>query len=104
MKTINLCPHAIVLNDGYVVGTSGIVARVSASYTEFDENGVCEQTFGAIQGLPEPVEGTAYVVSALVLAAAKQSGRTDCIAPATGHPDCKRNESGQIISVPGFVR
>lgn len=104
MKAINLCPHAIVLNDGSVVETSGAVARVSASYTEFDGNGVCEQTFGAVQGLPEPVEGTTYVVSALVLAAAKQSGRTDCVAPATGHPDCKRNEAGQIISVPGFVR
>lgn len=41
--------------------------------------------------------------SAMVLAAAKNKGRTDVVAPATGHPDCKR-ENGFIVSVPGFVR
>jgi hypothetical protein len=104
MELINLTPHAIVLNDGRSVGASGSVARVSSSFTKFDEAGICEQTFGDIQGLPEPKEDTLYVVSALVLAAAKASGRTDVIAPATGHPEVRRNEAGQIISVPGFVR
>lgn len=51
----------------------------------------------------EPEEGTIYIVSALVLAAAKEKGRTDVVAPATGHPDCVR-ENGFIVSVPGFVR
>jgi len=42
-------------------------------------------------------------VSALVLSAAKAAGRTDCVAPATGHPACVRKD-GFIVSVPGFVR
>jgi hypothetical protein len=45
-----------------------------------------------------------YIVSALVLTAAKAAVRTDCVAPATGHPDCVRNDKGFIVSVPGFVR
>lgn len=51
----------------------------------------------------KPEEGTVYIVSALVLAAAKEKGRTDVVAPATGHPDCVRKD-GFIVSVPGFVR
>lgn len=101
MMFVNLTPHAIVLNDGRVVEASGTVARCSASYTTFDENGVCKQTFGDIQGLLEPVEGTIYIVSALVLGAVQ--GRNDIVAPATGHPECIRNDKGQIVSVPGFV-
>jgi hypothetical protein len=41
-------------------------------------------------------------VSAVVLAAVGQS-RPDVVAPATGHPQCVR-ENGLIQSVPGFVR
>jgi hypothetical protein len=39
----------------------------------------------------------------MVLEAAKAEGRNDCVAPATGHPEVKRNSQGQIDSVPGFV-
>lgn len=97
---INCTPHALTLNDGTVIPASGQVARVAASFTQFDENGVCKQVFGDVQGIPAPQEGTLYIVSALVLAA---SDRTDLVAPATGHPDCVR-ENGMIKSVPGFVR
>jgi hypothetical protein len=96
---INCTPHALTLNDGTVIPASGQVARVAASFTQFDENGVCKQVFGDVQGIPAPQEGTLYIVSALVLAA---SDRTDLVAPATGHPDCVR-ENGMIKSVPGFV-
>jgi hypothetical protein len=54
--------------------------------------------------LPEPADNTLYIVSALVLTAAKAQGRTDVVAPATGHPECVRDEKGFIKSVPGFVR
>ena len=37
------------------------------------------------------------------IAVAKAKGRTNCVAPATGHPDCIRKD-GFIVSVPGFVR
>jgi hypothetical protein len=104
MKTFkNYTPHPIALNDGRTFASEGL-ARVSATFTPFDENGVCEQQFGDITGLPEPTDGVLYIVSVLVLIAAKQAGRTDCVVPATGHPDCKRNDKGFILSVPGFVR
>ena len=98
---INFTPHAITLNDGRTFPSAGI-ARVSNSFTNFVDD-VCDVTYGDITGLPDPVDGTMYIVSAMVLVAAKAAGRTDCIAPATGHPECIRKD-GFIVSVPGFVR
>ena len=98
----NFTPHTIKLNDGREFASEGL-ARVSATFTGFDADGVCEQQFGDVTGLPEPAADTLYIVSALVLTAAKAAGRTDCEAPATGHPDCVRNE-GCSVSVPGFVK
>lgn len=103
MKFINLTPHAIVLNDGTVFQSSGTVARVGVSFSEFDSEGLCEQIFGQVEGLPEPAEGTAYIVSGMVLSAL-QGARRDVVAPASGHPDVVRNDNGHIVSVPGFVR
>lgn len=100
MEFRNFTPHAIVLNDGRVFESEG-VARVANSFTEFDADGVSTVTYGAPQGLPEPQGGVMIIVSAMVLAACK--GRTDLVAPATGHPACVR-ENGLIKSVPGFVR
>jgi hypothetical protein len=102
MNFINFTPHTIVLNNGVQFPSQG-VARVNNSFTPFDENGVCDVVFGDLVGLPEPQEGTMYIVSALVLSAAKAAGRTDCVAPATGHPNCVRKD-GFIVSVPGFIR
>lgn len=99
----NLTPHTIVLNNGAQLPSVGL-ARVANTFSTFDSEGVCDVYFGDIQGLPEPQEDTLFVVSALVLSAAKAAGRTDCVAPATGHPDCIRNEKGFIVSVPGFIR
>lgn len=101
MNFINLTPHAIHLNDGRVFEPSGKVARVSSTHSLFNENLVCSVEFGEVTDLPEPSEGTCYIVSALVAQAAK---RPDVVSPSTGHPEAKRNEKGQIVSVPGFVR
>jgi hypothetical protein len=101
MIFVNCTPHPLNLNDGTTIAPSGIVARVQATFTDF-EDGVCRQVFGDVEGLPEPKEGTMYIVSAVVLAAVGQS-RPDVVAPATGHPQCVR-ENGLIQSVPGFVR
>lgn len=98
MKYVNYTPHTINLNDGRSFESVGL-ARVSVSFTAFDGD-ICRQQFGEVTGLPEPVEGTRVIVSAMVLAA---SDRFDLVAPATGHPDCIRNE-GRIVSVPGFVQ
>lgn len=99
---VNLTPHTITMNDGTSYASVG-VCRVSNSFTSFDDNGVCDVVYGDIVGLPKPSADTLYIVSALVLSAAKAVGRTDCVAPATGHPDCVRKD-GFIVSVPGFVR
>ena len=102
IKFINATPHAIQLNDGRVLEPSGIIPRVSQEISEFDKNGIATQSFGKVEGLPEPETGVVYIVSALVLSACKD--RNDLVAPATNHKDTKRNEKGHIISVPGFVR
>ena len=101
---VNLTPHAIRLNDGRVFEPSGSIARVSQSISEFDENGIAIQSFGEVSGLPAPIEGTIYIVSAMVLGRAQAEGRNDVVAPATGHPKCVRDEAGRIVSVPGFLR
>lgn len=101
MEYINLTPHAIVMNDGRVFEPSGVVARVSSSFTEFVDD-VCQQQFGEVQDLPAPAEGVRYIVSGMVLSAL-QGARGDVVAPATGHRDCVRNDKGHIVSVPGFV-
>lgn len=103
MEFKNLTPHDIVLNDGTMYLKTGEVARVSTSYEVFDEHKITKQTFGEIEWLPETTEDVLLIVSALVLSAL-QGTREDVIAPATGHPDVKRNEKWQIISVPGFTR
>lgn len=99
MNIVNLTPHVIRLNDGREFEPSGIVARVSSSYTTFIDD-VAHVVFGEITGLPAPEDGTLYVASGMVAAAAQ---RTDVVSPATGHPECRR-ENGNVISVPGFIR
>ena len=103
MRYRNFTPHSIVLNSGEVFASEGL-SRVAASFSDFDENGVCQQVFGSVTGLPAPEEGVLLIVSAMVLSAAQAQGRVDVVAPATGHPACVRNEVGHIVSVPGFVR
>lgn len=103
MKLINLTGHPVNLNNGTEIPSEGR-ACVDATFGEPDNDLVMEQEFGDIKGLPSPEEGVLFIVSALVLSAGKKEGRKDLIAPATGHPDCRRNEKGQPISVPGFVR
>ena len=101
-KFINLTPHTITINNGTQYHPSGKVARVENKFSNFC-CGISKVFYGEIENLPEPEDGTYYIVSAMVLAAAKEKGRTDVVAPATGHPDCVRKD-GFIVSVPGFVR
>lgn len=102
MEFINLTPHDIIMNNGTTFCSKG-VARVNDEFTEFDKDGICSVKHGKIKNLPAPKKGVAFIVSAMVLTAAKEIGRLDVVAPATGHPLCKR-ENGFITSVPGFVR
>ena len=102
IKFINATPHPIQLNNGEIFEPSGILPRVSQEISEFDGDLIATQSFGKVEGLPEPETGVVYIVSALVLSACKD--RTDLVAPATNHKDTVRNEKGHIVSVPGFVK
>lgn len=97
---LNYTPHTIRLNDGREFTSIG-TARVANNFSNFVDD-VCSVTYGDIIGLPAPVKDVKYIVSSMVLNAAKSIGRNDCVAPATGHPSCVRKD-GFIISVPGFV-
>lgn len=105
-KFINLTPHDIKLNDGTIYPTTDRVARVENTFSNFC-CGISKVFYGEIENLPEPEDGVYYIVSAMVLAANNSKPRCrrrgDLVAPATGHPECKR-ENGFIVSVPGFVR
>ena len=101
---VNCTPHAIKLNDGRVFEPSGLIARVSQTISNFDENGIAVQSFGLVTNLPEKRYGTVYIVSAMVLGRAQAEGRDDVVAPATGHKDCVRDDAGRIVSVPGFLK
>ena len=75
---------------------------VTATYAITDDNGV-EHTitreapvFGEVVDLPEPQEGTIYVVSMLV--AARAVGRNDLVSPGRQ----LRNEAGQVIGCAGL--
>ncbi len=107
MNFVNLTPHAIVLNDGTSFPPSGTVARVGEDYVPAEAAGTvpCWTAVPtAVQNLPAPQPETIYIVSGMVLSAVRPSGRTDVVAPATGHPAVCRNEKGHIVAVSGFVR
>ena len=100
---------------------SGQIARVSMEYAEAEqihvedgsffgaEGGVHAKiehvdtvrvSYGEIEGLPEPADGTIYIVSAIVAQAAM---RADVLSPDTG-PTAIRDENGQIQAVRRFIR
>jgi hypothetical protein len=104
-EVVNLTPHAISVADseGNVVMTlppSGHVARVATSQEvvwELVGRPVTRTVFGEVTGIPEPVEGTVYLVSTLVAQAAR---RSDVVSPDTG-PTAVRKD-GQVVAVRGF--
>lgn len=102
MKFINMTPHEVSITGGATFPPSGKVARVGVSFSEPCNNGFVTQNFDDVIGLPDYEENTYLIVSLMVLEAA--SSRSDLVSPASGHPDTVRNEKGQIVSVPYFVK
>ena len=81
-KDFEVVPNKFInhtLNNGTEYHASGKVARVANKFSNFC-CGISTVFYGEIENLPEPEEGTIYIVSALVLAAAKEKGRTDVVA------------------------
>ena len=78
-KFVNLTPHEVVILDDNknVVKTfapSGLIARCSANeqyVNTLDGVKITRQSFGEVQGLPEPQAGTWYIVSRIVAEAVK---------------------------------
>ena len=107
-KLVNLTPHEIVLVRGdarIVIPPSGVVARVATARRvvatlEVDgvEIPVNRVEFGQVENLPEPSEGTFYLVSSLVAQALP--GREDLLVP----DDTVRDERGQIVGARALAR
>ena len=99
-EIINLTPHAIsfVTEDGTHILTiepSGALARVSARTEKTGAviNGipVTRTVYGIVEGLPEPKDGTIYLVTSIV--AARCHDREDVFIPN----ESVRDEQGRII-------
>jgi hypothetical protein len=110
-RIVNLTPHEVNIN-GLAVPPSGTVARVATVQTEagtlvFSETTipVVHNTYGAVEGLPDPEPGTVYLVSALVLSALEAQGiyRGDVFAPDTSPQGAVRGPDGQIKGVRRLV-
>lgn len=113
MTTIkNLTPHAITLRkeDGsdVVIPSEGLArmlpvpgANVPVMVDGLPVPVIATQALGPVEGLPEPVAGTVFIVSGLVLA--QCAGRADVFAPATGPLDNVVRENGQIKAVTRLV-
>jgi hypothetical protein len=111
MKLVNLTPHAITLvsGDTKITLPSEGIARVDATpgtlrTVEGVPVPIADPTvYGEVIGLPEPQEGTLYVVSLMVLERCRH--RADVVAPGTGPKDLPiRNAQGQIEGVTRLVR
>lgn len=103
MKLVNLTPHVIYVmgeNAKTQIKTSG-TARCNVVNEEIGEiNGipVRKNSYGEITGLPDPEEGTVYIVSSVIANAVKEK-RDDCVIV----DQTVRNEQGLIVGCKGFA-
>lgn len=95
---VNLTPHAITLlrvhDRPMLLPASGNVARLPYSVEpagEVRNVALVTTAYGSVEGLPEPEEGTLYLVSAVVRAAVPD--RTDVASPG----DLVRDEEGVVV-------
>ena len=106
MQIVNLTPHAITLHgESGIVNCppSGMLARLAVSRQVVGTVmvggvilSVARSTLGEVTGLPGPVDGIIYVVSALVADAAK---RSDVFAPG----ELLRSFTGEVIGAKGLT-
>lgn len=107
MNWVNLTGHEITIEcaspeqGGFptriTIQPSGMIARCEEILTgETVFSGLVEVSdLGPVQGLPEPVEGTNYIVSGIVLGQCR--GRKDVYAPDSGVTAIK--DKGRVICV-----
>lgn len=106
MELVNLTPHEIRIRkpDGseLIVPPSGQVARVKMKETRaghLDGIPIIQRTPDKVEGIPSPQPHVFYLVSSIVMEAAK---RLDVLAPDTG-PTAIRDENGRIVAVTRLV-
>jgi len=105
---VNLTPHDVTVVSGVFAKKylrDGTVARVTETVTlafSIDDCDINDVVFGDVIGLPAPVKGVWFIVSAMVKEAVKKSGsgRNDCVSPG----NLIRNEKGEEIGCKGFTR
>ena len=110
MNVINLTPHDVRVydNDGNVVimtyPSAGVARARQTDVHVGDLNGipVVKTEFGEVVGLPEPVEGTVFIVSLITANAAKAYGRTTDDLLVTSKP--VRDGQKQVIGCRAFAR
>lgn len=101
---LNLTPHVltIVLEDGnkIEIKPSGLIPRVSVKTVRIGEvNNIplFRNEYGNVVDLPDPVDGTLYVVSGLLKSACPD--RSDLVVPAKQI----RDDQGRIIGCEGLA-
>ncbi|MBU4387800.1 hypothetical protein KJ644_05060 [Candidatus Dependentiae bacterium] len=117
---VNLTPHPCVIFDDAGeeeiarIAPSGQVARVQTLAIPEREDFVIDghyvpvvaTSYGEVENLPVPKDGTIYIVSVLVVTAFRMKGvtRTDVLAPDTGPESVVRDGEGRIMGVRRFTR
>ena len=102
---VNLTPHTLNIfshsgSDSINIEPSGSVARcavLSEDCGEFDGIPLTSTQMGKVEDLPDPIEGTLYVVSMVVRSAVPE--RTDVASPGT----LVRDEAGKPKGCQGLV-
>lgn len=108
MKFVNLTPHAVMIRtengDVITIPPDGMVARVSEIVVEcFDKTiDIGVQCFtrklGDVVGVPEPVDNTGYIVSAMVADHPNVRNRDDVYSPGPAI----RDDAGRIVGCRGL--
>lgn len=111
-RILNYTPHTIFVKNasGEIVAFEpvGQTIRVNTETVPEDEiNGIPTQvtSYASLTGVPAVDDNTVFLVSSMVLEAAKRIGypKGKFIAPATGPNDgAERNKKGHIIHVTRF--
>lgn len=117
MNIVNLTPHPIVLvtenGNRWTFPSSGVCRVATSAGALEDVAGIPvpvagATTFGQIEGLPAPVDGTVFIVSGMVASALVQQGvrnRADVLVPGTGPQEgAVRDAEGRIVGVTRLVR
>lgn len=101
LRIVNLTPHEIRIGDTMIpsAGLARCATKTWPMYIRGCPVPVVRQEFGDVTGLPEPEEGTIYVVSMPVAQAVGRS-RDDIFVPG----EQIRDENGRIVGCKSLAR